>query len=265
MERVKTNGIRIACRIEGAAERQRPWLVFSHSLACDHTMWDEQAKSFADFRVLRFDTRGHGASEVPAGDYTIEMMAADLKGVLDALAIERCHFVGLSMGGMIGMQFALRYPNRLDSLVLADTTSRYPPEARATWDERLATVRAHGMDAVVPSTLERWFTPEFLRTQPEIVARIAQQIRGTPVAGYAGCAYGISHINLLARLPMIDRPTLVMVGDADRGTPQPMAEEIVRAIPDSRLHVIRDAGHLSNVEQPAQFDSALRQFLSSLS
>jgi 3-oxoadipate enol-lactonase len=265
MERIKANGIRIACRFDGSAESDRPWIVFSHSLACDHTMWDEQAKAFADFRVLSFDTRGHGASEVPPGDYTLEMMAADLLGVLDALAIERCHFVGLSMGGMIGMQFALRYPNRFESLTLADTTSRYPPAARAVWDERLATVRAHGMNAVVPATLERWFTPEFRRTQPDTVARIAQLIRATPVEGFAACAYGISHINLLSRLPNIDCPTLVMVGDADLGTPQPMAEEIVRAIPGSRLCVIRDAGHLSNIEQPAQFDGFLRQFLARLS
>lgn len=265
MERIKTNGIRIACRFDGSADRSRPWLVFSHSLACDHAMWDAQVQAFADYRLLRFDTRGHGASEAPPGDYTIEMLAADVVGVLDQLAIERCHFVGLSMGGMIGMQFALRYPTRLSSLTLADTTSRYPPESRTLWEQRLKLVREHGMDAIVPSTLDRWFTPEFRESQPEVVAKIAQQIRATPLQGYSGCAHAISHINLIARLSTIDCPTLVMVGESDLGTPQSMSEDIVRAIPGSRLDVIRNAGHLSNVEQPEQFNTFLRQFLARLS
>ncbi len=218
-------------------------------------------EAFADFRILRFDTRGHGASDAPVGDYTLELLADDLKAVLDALSIRRCHFVGLSMGGMIGQQFALKYPMRFASMTLADTTSRYPAEARAVWDERLALVRSRGMDAIVPSTLERWFTPAFREREPAIVARIGQLIRSTPVAGYAGCAFGISRINLSARLASIDCPTLVMVGDADLGTPRPMAEEIVRALPGSRLQVIERAAHLSNVEQPAAFNHALRQFL----
>jgi 3-oxoadipate enol-lactonase len=235
--------------------------VFSHSLACDHTMWDPQMPAFADFRCLRIDTRGHGGSGAPAGDYPLELLADDLKALLDALAIRRCHFVGLSMGGMIGQQFALKHPGRFATMTLADTTSRYPAEARAVWDERLALVRSRGMDAIVPSTLERWFTAPFRESRPDEVARIARLIRATPVAGYAGCAYGISRINLTARLSAIDCPALVLVGDGDLGTPRPMAEEIVQALPGSRLHVIERAAHLSNVEQPADFNRTLRQFL----
>ena len=265
MESIERDGVRIAYRTDGSGDERRPWLVFSHSLACDHTMWDPQMADVADLRVLRFDTRGHGASGAPAGDYTLELLADDLKALLDCLAIRRCHFIGLSMGGMIGQQFALRYPGRFASMTLADTTSRYPAEARAVWDERLALARSRGMDALVPSTLERWFTPAFREREPETVARIGQQIRSTPVAGYAGCAYGISHIDLSARLAAIDCPTQVLVGDADLGTPRPMAEEIVRALPGARLHVIEGAAHLSNVEQPAAFNRLLRQFLAALS
>lgn len=262
METIEREGVRLAYRIEGSADRGRPWLVFSHSLACDHTMWDPQVEAFADFRILRFDTRGHGQSGAPAGDYTLELLADDLKALLDALAIRSCHFVGLSMGGMIGQQFALRYPGRFASMTLADTTCRYPADARAVWDERLALVRSRGMDAIVPSTLERWFTAAFRERESATVARIGQLIRSTPVAGYAGCAYGISRIDLSARLGSIDCPTLVLVGDSDLGTPRPMAEEIVRALPGSRLHVLERAAHLSNVEQPATFNRLLRQFLS---
>jgi len=260
MKSIVANGIRIAYRVDDSAAPGRPWIVFSHSLACDHRMWDPQVPAFRDYRLLRYDTRGHGASEAPAGDYPLEALADDLRGVLDALGIESCHFVGLSMGGMIGQQFALRYPRRFSSLTLADTTSHYPAETATVWEQRLALVRSQGMGAVVPSTLERWFTAGFRAAQPDEITRIAQMIRSTPVAGYAGCAYAISRINLTARLLGIDCPTLVVVGDEDLGTPVSMAEDIVRAIPGARLQVL-PAAHLSNIEQPDRFNSVLREFL----
>jgi 3-oxoadipate enol-lactonase len=261
METIERDGVRIAYRVEGSTDAARPWLVFSHSLACDHTMWDPQMAEFADFRILRFDTRGHGKSSAPAGEYSLEALADDLKAVLDAVSIRRCHFVGLSMGGMIGQQFLLKYPARFSTVTLADTTSRYPAESRVVWEERLALVHSRGMDAIVPSTLERWFTAPFRDSHPEEVGRIGQLIRSTPVAGYAGCAQGISRINLTARLRDIDCPALVIVGDSDLGTPRSMSEEIVQAMPRSRLRVIPGAAHLSSVEQPAEFNRVLRQFL----
>ena len=264
MQSIDRNGVRIAYRVDGSREPTRPWLVFSHALACDHSMWNAQVAAFADYRILRFDTRGHGASGAPAGDYTLDILADDLKALLDALAIRRCHFVGLSMGGAIGQQCVLRYPARFASLTLADTTSRYPAESRGVWEERLALVRSRGMDAIVPSTMERWFTLAFRMREPETVAQISQLVRSTPIAGYAGCAHAVSNVNLTSRLADVDCPTLVMVGDSDIGTPRPMAEEIVQAIPGSRLVVIEHAAHLSNVEQPARFNQILRQFLTPL-
>lgn len=261
MQTIDRGGVQIAYRTEGSTDLGRPWLVFSHSLACDHTMWDAQMAEFADFRILRFDTRGHGKSSAPAGNYTLELLADDVKALLDALSIQACHYVGLSMGGMIGQQFLLKYPGRFATVTLADTTSRYPAETRTVWDERLAVVRRSGMDAIVPSTLERWFTPLFRQQHPEEVARIGRLIRSTPPAGYAGCAHGIAGINLSSRLVNVDCPALVLVGDSDVGTPVSMAEEIVRSLPGSRLHVIKNAAHLSNVEQPAEFNRVLRQFV----
>jgi 3-oxoadipate enol-lactonase len=264
MQKSHVNDIDLAYRVDGAAAGA-PWLVFSHSLACDHSMWDAQLDAFGDFRLLRFDTRGHGTSSAPAGEYTMERLAGDALALLDALGIGHCHFVGLSMGGMIGQQLALRAPARLLSLTLADTSSRYPAAARPMWDERIALVRSRGMDAVLPATLERWFTARFREQQPDEVARIAALIRATPVAGYVGCAHAISHIDLTARLAMIDCPTLVMVGADDQGTPVSMAEEIVQAIEGSRLEIIPDAAHLSNIEQPQRFNALLRQFLATCS
>jgi 3-oxoadipate enol-lactonase len=264
VQRSRVNDIELAYRIDGAAAGA-PWLVFSHSLACDQSMWDAQLAAFGDFRLLRFDTRGHGASDAPAGEYTMELLADDVLALLDVLGIRRCHFVGLSMGGMIGQQLALRAPTRLLSLILADTSSRYPATARPMWVERIALVRSRGMDAVLPSTLDRWFTPRFREQHPEEVSRIAALVRSTPVAGYVGCAHAISHIDFTARLGTIDCPTLVMVGTDDQGTPVSMAEEIVQAIEGSHLEIIPDAAHLSNVEQPQRFNSLLRRFLDSCS
>jgi len=260
LQRLHAHGIDLAYRIDEPS-RAPPWVVMSHSLACDHTMWDPQMRALRDFRVLRFDTRGHGASEAPAGEYTMDQLAADAHALLDALGIEQFHFVGLSMGGMIGQQLALRVPLRMASLTLADTTSRYPAEARPVWEQRIAMVRARGMDALVPMTLERWFTADFRERNIETVAGIAAKIRATPVAGYIGCAHAISHIDLTARLSTIACPTLVIVGADDQGTPPAMAEDIVRAIDGSRLEVIPTAAHLSNVEQPDRFNALLHAFL----
>lgn len=263
MTQVRANGIDIHYRIDGDGSPSRPWLVFSHSLACDHTMWDAQADAFSrSFNVLRYDTRGHGTTSAPPGEYTIELLAEDLNVLLEALRIQRCHFVGISMGGMIGQMATLRWPARFSSLTLVDTSSRYATEMRGTWDERIAAVRTpQGMHAVVPSTLERWFTAAFRQMRPDVTAKIGAMIRATPVHGYIGCLQAIARLNLTARLGAISCPTLVVVGEEDRSTPLAMAEEIVGAIPEARLERIANAAHLSSVEQPDRFNAVLRAFL----
>ena len=171
--RIKTNHIEIHYEIEGNG----PWLTLSHSLACDLHMWDDQMPALTPhYKVLRFDTRGHGQSSAPASDYTLEQMADDVKGLFDALGITRTHWVGLSMGGMIGQTFALKYPGVFQSLVLADTTSRRPPNAKKMWGERVATARAQGMQGVLDSTLARWFTEPYRHTHKDVMTRIGAQI-----------------------------------------------------------------------------------------
>lgn len=265
MNKVSVNGIEIAYRLDGDYSATKPWMVFSHSLACDHTMWDPQVPAFSRAcNLLRYDIRGHGKSSAPAGEYSLEQLAGDLKGLLDAMEIQRCHFVGLSLGGMIGQMAALRFPMRFVSITLADTSSRYPVETRPVWDERIALARSPaGMNAVAPGTLERWFTPMFRLQHADTVARIGRVIRSTPVNGYVGCAHAIARLNLTERLQNINCPVLVIVGEEDKGTPPAMAEEIVRAIPGARLERLADAAHLSNLEQPDAFNRALRDFLSS--
>jgi len=256
--KLSANGMDINYTVEG----EGPWLTMSHSLACNLHMWDEEAKRLSKrYKVLRYDTRGHGASGAPAGAYTLEQLADDLHGLLQALGVKSTHFVGLSMGGMIGQTYALKYPGMFATLSLCDTSSRYPAEAAGLWTERIKTVEAQGMEPLVESTLARWFTEPFRKAQPEVVQKVAAMIRATPVAGYVGCCHAIPKINLTARLAEIRCPSLIIVGKDDAGTPVAMAEDIHRAMPGSKLVVIPSAAHLSNLEQPDAFNRALGDFI----
>ena len=255
--KVRTNDIETNYVIEG----EGPWLTMSHSLACNLSMWDEQAKLLARrFKVLRYDARGHGASGVPPGPYTLDQLADDAKALFDALGIQRTHWVGLSMGGMIGQTFALKYPGRFQSMVLADTTSRRPPNAEQMWADRVRTARAQGMEAVVESTLARWFTEPYREKRADVTQRIAQGIRATPVEGFAGCCDAIARVDVLDRLKEIRCPTLVIVGEQDHGTPPEAAKLIAANIADSELVIIPSTAHLSNIEQADVFNKALLTF-----
>ena len=256
--KISANGIDINYTVEGAG----PWLTMSHSLACNLHMWDEEAKRLSRrYKVLRYDTRGHGESGAPAGAYTLELLADDLHGLLQALGVQSTHFVGLSMGGMIGQTYALEHPDMFASLALCDTTSRYPAEAAGLWAERIKTVETQGMEPLVESTLARWFTARFRNARPEVVEKVAAMIRTTPALGYIGCSHAIPKINLTARLAQIRCPAVVIVGEDDPSTPVAMAEEIHQALPDSELVIIPSAAHLSNLEQPDAFNQALAGFL----
>ena len=256
--KTKANGIELNYEIAGSG----PWVTLSHSLGCDLHMWDEQMDALTrKYRVLRFDTRGHGASDAPANAYTLEQMADDVHGLFGALGISETHWVGLSMGGMIGQTYALRYPGVFKSMVLADTTSRYPADAAPAWVDRIKTVETGGMQAIVDTMLARWFTEPYRKSQVQVMDRIGGSIRATPVAGFAGCCHAIPMINLTQRLKEINCPTLVIVGEHDPGTPVAMAREIHAAMPGSELVIIPSAAHLSNVEQPQAFNAALLGFL----
>ena len=260
--KARANGIDVNYEVHG--REGAPWLALSHSLACSVRMWDPQIAALKDqYRILAYDTRGHGASGAPKGAYTLELLADDLHFLLKELKIEKPHFCGLSMGGMIGQTYALKYPGSLRSLTLADTTSRYPAEAWPLWQERIATAQAKGMAPLAQPTLERWFTEPFRRANAAAVDAIRKLILATPVAGYAGCCHAIPKINLTARLREIKCPILVIVGEQDPGTPPSMAREIHENAPGSKLVVLPQAAHLSNLEQPEGFSRALRDFLRS--
>jgi 3-oxoadipate enol-lactonase len=258
--RLTANGIGMHYTLNGAAGA--PAVTLSHSLATHLGMWEPQAAALAArYRLLRYDTRGHGGTEAPAGPYSLEQMAEDAYQLLQTLGVSRTHFVGLSMGGMIGQLLALTHPEAVRSLVLCDTSSRVPAEARSTWDERIRTVEAQGMEPLVEPTIGRWFTPGFVQTRPDAVEPVRAMIRGTAPRGYAGCGHAIKMLELTDRLEGIRVPTLVIVGEEDLGTPVAAARTIHERIAGSELVILPSASHLSNIEQAEAFNRAVLAFL----
>lgn len=255
---VRVDGVSIHYTIEGDG----PWLTMSHSLACNLQMWDEEARRLSRrYRVLRFDTRGHGRSDAPPGPYSLGMLAADVRALLAHLGVRRTHFVGLSMGGMIGLTLALEAPDLLESLILCDTSSNFSLDVEA----RTRAVESEGLEAMVVPTLERFLSASFRNRNPEVAEKVAAMIRSTPVAGYLGCCRAISTMALTTRLGGIRRPTLVVVGENDVVTPPSMARDIRDGIGGSELVVVPDAAHLANLEQPDVFHDALSRFLDRVS
>jgi 3-oxoadipate enol-lactonase len=257
---IKSNSIEINCKLSG--KPNAPLVVLSHSLGSSMVMWEPQLAALETaFHVLRYDMRGHGKSEVTRGAYSLEMLGQDVVGLLDALEIERAHFVGLSIGGMIGQELGLNHADRLLSLTLCDTAPVLPEEAKPLFQERMDLARSQGMDSLVEGTLARWFTPLFLEQAPPMLGRIRAQIAATPVDGFVGCSHAILNLNYLDRLEAIDLKTLIIVGEDDIGTPVSAAEAIHAEIRNSRLKVLPSAMHLCNIEQAEAFNKVLMDFL----
>lgn len=238
-----------------------PWLVCAHSLASNGRMWDAQMAFLESrFQVLNIDLPGHGASSTPPGPWTIEMMGGWVLDVLAQLGVDKCHWLGLSLGGMVGQAAALAAPQRIASLVLADSTSAHPPASRPMWEARAATAAEKGMVGIADGTLDRWFTTDFARVQPSALADMREAILATPVEGFVQSALAIPTMNFTPRLGEIKCPTLVVVGDQDHATPLEHSQALAQGIQGARLVVIKNAAHLSAVEQPGAFNSALDTF-----
>lgn len=254
------NGTTLHYRDEGPSNG--PAVLLHHSLGGSLALFDELAERLAGrFRVVRFDARGHGASETTSAPYTFETLAADVVALLDHLAIPRAHFLGLSMGGMVGQYLGLLYPGRVASLALVSTTSRIPPEARPVWDERIAAVAAAGMAGQVAGSITRWLSPAAQTGRPDLVRRLAAGIVATPPEGYIGWARAIRDLDVTDRLDAITAPTLVVVGELDPGTPVAAAEAIHRRIAGSRLAVMLGLSHMLAIEAPDDFGVIVESFL----
>jgi 3-oxoadipate enol-lactonase len=253
----RVNGININYQVSGRG----PWVTLSHSLACRLEMWDEEVRRLSErFTVLAYDARGHGRSSAPAMPYTLGMIADDIVGLLDHVGAEKTHWIGLSMGGIFGLTTALKYPGRFSSMVLADTGSRLSEESRQAFKDRVATVRAGKMEAIVQPTLKRWFKDATRERRTELMARVAEWIRNTPLEGYAGVSAAIPTVDVTHRLHEIAIPVLVIVGADDAAMPLALSRTLVENLPNAQLVVIPDAGHLSNLENPDAFYAALESF-----
>lgn len=239
---------------------KEPVLVFSNSLGTDFSMWDPQMKKLQHrFRILRYDTRGHGQSSVTPADYSIEQLGRDVLGLLDSLGLDRVHFCGLSMGGMIGMWLAVHAPTCLHRLVLSNTAARIG--TKEMWNARIATVRKGGMKPVAAAVIERWFTPEFRVSSKEEVARAQRMLEKSPPEGYAACCAAIREMDQREAVAQIKAPTLVIYGGNDPVTPAADAHFLTGQIPRA-VEVELAAAHLSNVEQADAFTEAVSSFLS---
>ncbi len=260
---IKANGIQMNYELLG--KKDGPIVMLSHALGSSLLMWNPQRKALEPhFQVLRYDVRGHGKSEAPPGAYTLDLLAEDAVALLDALGIDNVHWVGLSMGGMIGQSVALNYPRRLNSLALCDTAAAIAPDAQPLWQERIDAVREKGVESLVDLTLERWFTPSFLKLNSYMLKIIRREFLATPAKGFLGCIEAIRKLNYLDRLSEIKTPTLIMVGEDDPGTPVSASEAMHQRIHNSKLVIIKSARHLTNVEQPEIFNNNLLTFLKSL-
>ena len=255
---VDAGGTRLFHRFDGPIGA--PPLVLSNSLGTNLGMWDGQMPALVErFRVLRYDSRGHGQSAAPPGPYRIEELGRDLIALLDALDIPRVRFCGLSKGGMVGMWLASNAPERVERLVLCNTSAHLP--GRELWNARIEAVRATGMAAVAPQVLERWLTPEFRGRAPEVVEKVRRMLLATPPDGYAACATAIRDMDQRESISTIRAPALVVVGARDPSTPPVHGRQIAERIRGSKV-VELPAAHLSNVEAADQFTAAVLEFVS---
>lgn len=261
MPTIRANDADFNYSLEGPSDA--PTVSLSNSLMSNYQMWDAQMPVLTEkYRVLRYDTRGHGQSEVTPGPYSIELLVDDVYALHQTLGISKTHFVGLSMGGMTGQLLAVKYPDLLQSVTLCDTASHMPPASM--WEDRINTAQSEGMSGVVEGTLARWFTPAMHESDPDEIARIGDMIRGTSVDGFCACCEAIKNMNQTSVLSGIKLPTMIIVGEEDAGTTPDMSRIIQAEIAGSSLVILPQAAHLSNIEQANAFNKTLLDFLATV-
>lgn len=254
---VQVNDVRLHVRTDG--DPARPCIVLSNSLGTDLSMWDPQAAVLArDYHVVRYDTRGHGLSERGTAPVTLERLGRDVVGLLDALKIQRAHFCGISMGGMIGQWLGIHAPQRLGKLVLANTAARIG--TAEGWTSRADLVRRAGMADVADGAAARWFTPAFRARSPGLVDAMLVRLREQDPQGYAACCDALAQADLRAGIAAIRCPTLVIAGRADPVTTVADARVLAETIANAALAEV-DASHISNIEADHPFSEHLRRFL----
>lgn len=259
MPRIATDdGIRL--NVEGELASGKPPLLLINPLGANLRFWDDQMAAFGEhFSVIRYDDRGHGASDVPDAAYTIDRLGRDARDVLDGLGIESAHIVGLSKGAMTGAWLAINAPDYVQKVVLVSTAPHLPP--REMWEGRAKTARNDGVAALADAAVGRWFTEGFRAHHPQAVARIRSMILATPAEGYAACCEALAELDLRDDLELIQSPTLVICGGADPSVQPNKTKEWVKVIDGATMQVIYNASHVVNIEQPEALNKAVLDFL----
>lgn len=254
---IGADGARLFYRFDGPLDR--PPLVLSNSLGTNLGMWDPQVPAFAKhFRVLRYDSRGHGESGAPAGPYSIAALGQDIIALLDGLGLGRVRFCGLSKGGMVGMWLGAHASDRIERLALCNTSAR--TGAPEVWNQRIETVRKHGLEAIVPGVLERWFTSGFREQAPDAVDNARRMLIATPPEGYIACCAAVRDMDQVESIAAIRLPTLVIAGASDMATPPDHARLIAARVQGAQLVELK-AAHLSNIEAADRFTAAVLDFM----
>jgi len=257
--RIEANGITFNYAIDGP--EGAPWLVLSNSLATTLAMWDEQAAALrSKHRVLRYDQRGHGATDAPAGRYAFDTLVADAVRLMDAIGVGKAWFGGLSMGGATALGLAQQHPDRVNGIMICDHACKSTPASSQQWEERIAVAQKQGMEALVEPTVARWFPSETLAKKPAYVDKVRAMIRATPVDGFIGCAAALADHDYNSRLETVTCPVLFMVGEKDGVTPAAMKDMHAR-LKGSRYVELAGAGHISNMDRPAEFTRAIQDFV----
>jgi len=257
--RIEANGITFNYAIDGP--EGAPWLVLSNSLATTLAMWDEQAAALTSkHRVLRYDQRGHGATDAPAGRYAFDTLVADAVRLMDAIGVGKAWFGGLSMGGATALGLAQQHPDRVNGIMICDHACKSTPASSQQWEERIAVAQKQGMEALVEATVARWFPPETLAKKPAYVDKVRAMIRATPVDGFIGCAAALADHDYNSKLETVTCPVLFMVGEKDGVTPAAMKDMHAR-LKGSRYVELAGAGHISNMDRPAEFTRAIQDFV----
>jgi len=251
------DGCRLAYELTGPETATA--LVLSNSLGTDRSLWDRQVIAFTErYRVLRYDTRGHGASAAPDGDYTIDRLGRDALSLMDEAGLRQAHVCGVSIGGLTALWLGIHAPDRVLRLVLANTAARIG--SLEFWTERMRVARTEGLEALAEVTMQRWFTERFRTADPAMIARMRATMLEVPAAGYLGCCAALRDADLRELAPRVQAPALVVTGAADVATPPAAGEALAAAIPGARTLAL-EAAHLANVEQAPAFTAAVLAFL----
>ncbi len=265
MTRVGRGGFALSARVDHALTPDAGWIVLSNSLAADHGMWDPQIPMLVrTHNVLRYDTRGHGASGTPQPPYGFEDLVDDAVAAMDAHGVAKAVFMGLSLGGMTGLGLALGHPERVEALICCDARADAPAPFVKGWQDRLAAIGTGGMAAIVAGTMERWFGAGFRASHPQTVERFAETVRSMPVDGYRGCAAALMGLDYRRHLGRIAVPSLFVAGANDLAAPPETMREMAEAVPGAKFVLLPDASHIANVENAAAFNSVVAEFLAGL-